>query len=484
MMNRCVPPLVLGVALTGILLLTGCFGGKDGGSSPTPPAATVELAGTLTLPTRLNSNLLAAVQEVRNTDTTTGNAWSKPAVAVNDQVVTAFTLATSTFSGDWEFRLQVPQAADQLYRLDVNVGKVGLKARVREASRSAFAINSRTTAAALLAQASGLEADALLATFPAMVGLVAQRLETAWLADTASVPTTIFDVPEVKNEVASQADFLKTTSGFDPAAMVAYLKTSNDLDSDGVPDLQIVKNIDGTAIRIFTALSASSSLKSDLTSVGEYRDAELLADFAANRTRTDRFHDPAAKNFALGLYFKRSAVADTYLKLFIKRIDLVEGSFRGVVAEYRYVTATATAVATGTKTFLRAGADPEAGAVAASDFLTDGAAAATNLSFLDAARGLGSTSDAVKLVRAYQGKPELAEMTYAEPFVQGDTRFAAHTTAAKDALNMTGPATVGDVFSLYFPATGHYALIKIKTMTATTITVDYKVNAVAGENKF
>jgi hypothetical protein len=483
-MNMRVPTLGLGIVLLGMLLLTGCFGGKDNGSSPPPPVPTVEMVGTLTLPTRLNSHLLAAVQEVRNTDTITGNAWSKPAVAVNDQAVTAFTLATSTVSGDWEFRLQVPQAADQLYRLEVNVGKVGLKAWVRDAARSAFAINSRTTAAALLARASGLEADALLATFPAMVGLVAQRLEAAWLVDPASVPTTIFDLAEVKNEVASQAEFLKNNTGFDPTAMVAYLKTSNDLDSDGIPDLQIVKNIDGTAIRFFTALSASNSLKVGVSSVGDYSDAELLADFAADRTRTDRFHDASAKNFALGLYFKRSAVADTYLKLFIKRIDLVEGSFRGVVAEYRYVTATATAVATGTKTFLRAGADPESGAVAGSDFLTDGAATTTNLSFLDAARGLGSTSDAVKLVRAYQGKPDLTEMTYAEPFVQGDPRFAANTTAARAALNMSGPATVGDVFSICFPATGHYALIKIKAITATTITVDYKVNVVPGENKF
>ncbi len=477
--------ILLGYMLVAVLGMTGCFGKGDGDAPPTAPVPTVDLAGTLTLPAAINSSLMASVNQVSNTDTTTGRAWSAPAVAVNDQAVTTFSLATSTVSAAWEFHLQqVPQAANGWYKIEVNVKKVGLKAWVREADRSAFTIDSRTTAAALLAQSSGLTADVLLATFPAAVGLVARQLEKAWMTDSDLVPGTIFDLASVTAEVASQADFLKNNTGFDPAAMVAYLGLANDLDGDGVTDLQIATNDNLTAIRFYTALSASTSLKSGLASISEYTGDQLLADFAAGNVSQESYFNATKKDFALGCFFKRSVAGDQYVKLFVKRIDLVSGDFRGVVAEYQFVTATSTAVATGTKTFLASGAAPVEGAVLASDFLTDGAPGTGTLSLASLTTGLGSTAGSAHMVRAYDGTPDLATKYFADPYRIGDPLYAANMSAARVALGMTAAPQVGDVFAVFFPVTGHYALIKIKEITAATITVDYKVNRVPGENKF
>lgn len=476
--------ILLGCVLVTVLGMTGCFGGGDGGSSPAAPVPTVDLAGTLTLPAAINSNLMASVNQVSNTDTTTGRAWSAPAVAVNDQAIAAFSLATSTVSAAWEFKLQqVPQAANGWYKIEVNVKKVGLKAWVREADRSAFTIDSRTTAAALLAQSSGLTADALLATFPAAVGVVARQLEKAWMTDSDLVPGTIFDLASVSAEVASQADFLKNNTGFDPAAMVAYLGLANDLDGDGVTDLQIATNDNLTAIRFFTSLSASTSLKSGLASISEYTGDQLLADFTAGNVSQESYFNATKKDFAMGCFFKRSAAGDKYLKVFVKRIDLVSGDFRGVVAEYQYVTATATAVATGTKTFLLVGADAQAGAVKASDFLTDGDPTADLLGFLSVEKGLGSSGGTPRL-RGMGPGTDLATLSYAETYSQGDTWFQADMAAALAKINAVRSPAVGDVFTVFFPKTGCYSVVKITSIGATTMTVDYKINIVPGETFF
>jgi hypothetical protein len=477
--------VLIGVVLVVMLFACGCGGSGGDSAGPSVPVATADLSGTLTVPTTLNSNLLADVNLVQNTDSVVRTARASAVVSVNDQVMPAAPITPAAAVADWDFRIrQVPQSSTGLYKVEVTVGKVGLKAWIKEAQRESFQINSRTTAGALLAKESGQDAAVLLASYSALVGDIARQIEAAYRFDKASMTTDLFSLALIKNEVASQTAFLKDNTGFDPSAMVANLKLQNDLDGDGNIDLQIARTTDGTRVRFFTELSSATSMFDQIGAVGSYADARLLEDFSTGNTSNTRTFDSQSRSFALGLYFKKSARSDIYLKLFVKKIDLVEGSFRGVVAEYQYVTATSTAIATGTKTFTLAAQAPTQGTVAGSDFLTDGPATATTLCFVDSAKGLGSSDSSVRLVRAVDGKPALADLTFAEPYQAGGTNYHPNTTAALGGIFKNRGIQVGDVFSAYFASNRTYALFKVTEITATTVTVDYKVNRSPDEYRF
>lgn len=481
----------LSVGLIALMGIAGCFGGKGGDAGPAVPVATlVNMAGALTVPATINSDLLAKV-EVPYTDSVVQRNWASASVLVNGAAVSGVSITPTTITPKWDFRLsQVVQPANGLYKVEVNVGKVGLKATVTESSREAFTIDSRTTAATLLSAELlkiGISKDpqVLLATFPVFVSDIAKEIENAFrTAEVGSVATNIFSLSSLTREVSSQAVILKDVASLTSSALVANLQLQNDLDGDGTIDLQIVRNTDSTAVRFYTAMSASTSMRDQVAGIGDYTDAALLSDFARDNTSQKRFFSADSQNFALGFFFKKSAAADVYLKLFIRKIDLVDGSFRGVTAEYQYVTATSTALASGTKTFTLASQTPAVGTVAGSDFLNDGQATATTLCFIDAAKGLGSLDGSQRLVRLLDGKPSLGDVTAAEPYLQGGVNYYPNTSAALEAVYKTRTIEVGDVFSAYFPATRNYVLFKIIEITTNTVNVDFKVNGVPGENRF
>jgi len=481
-------PLIVGLAVA--LFTVGCFGGKGGDSGPALPGPTVELAGSLSVPTTMNSDLLAKI-EVPYSESVVRQKWASATVLVNGAVISIVSITPTSITPTWDIRLKsVPQTSNGLYKIEVNVGKLGLKSWIKESKKDSFTIDSRSTAAALLSQKLtelGVDKDTetLLATFPVFVSDIAKQIENAFATTEAgSVTTSIFSLTSVTGEVASQASLLKDVAGFNPTALVADLKLQNDLDGDGETDLQIVRNTDGSAVRFYTSLSASTTLFDGMTAIGDYTDPTMLADFAKDNTSQKRFFNADSKNFALGLFFKRSAAADIYLKLFVRKIDLVDGSFKGVISEYKYVTATSTALASGTKIFTLASETPALGTVAGSDFLTDGIGTATTLCFVDAARGLGSRDGSARLVRLMDGKPALADVSAAEKYLQGGINYFPNTTAALTNVFKDRAMEVGDSYSAYFPITKHYALFKIKAIATNTVTVDYRVNSVSGETRF
>jgi hypothetical protein len=222
---------------------------------------------------------------------------------------------------------------------------------------------------------------------------------------------------------------------------------------------------------------------SNIASLTGYADSTLITDFAAGNTRTDRTFDATGKNFGLGLFLSKSAAGDRYLKLFVRRIDLAEGTFKGVYAEYALVTATGTAIATGTKKLSLVGTAPAA-SVEATNFLTDTIATAGYLVYLSTEKGIGSPDGSTRLIRAVDGKPELANLSSAETYIEGLGNYHIHAQNALKAVNKTRSLEIGDVFSAYFKNTRHYALFKVKAIDAQSVTVDYRVNSAVDEPRF
>lgn len=474
--------IILGLA---IMLSAGCGGGHTNGSSETKPVVYTSLAGTITLPDAINSELLTSIRPAQNTDSEVRKAFSSALVWVNDQPTNTSLIIPSAVTSEWDFRiLNIPQSSTGIYKILVTVGKLSLKGWVTESEKDSFKINALTTAAALLADSTQIGADTLMASFPAMVSKIALHVESAFSANLTEVTTGIFGWPALKTEIASQSDFLKKNKGFDPNALVAYLGYNNDLNGDGLTDFKISQTIDRTGIRFETGISSLTSMATNIEKLGSYSDDRLFADFRTGNTRYDRTFDSSAVNIALGMLFQKGANSDKYLKLLIKQVDLHEGTFSGVIAEYSFASASGTAIATGTRTFLLKGTKEVLGAVEGSDFLTDSVATNGVLVYIDPEKGLGNLDTLTRMVRAVDGQPELNKLSSAETFAETSTGYQTNTANALKAINKSRGLEIGDVFSAYFKKTRHYALFKVKTMDTQTVTVDFIVNRAVDEPRF
>jgi hypothetical protein len=464
----------------------GC-GGGSGGSSPAPtPTPTTDLSGTLVVPATVNSALLTRIVAAQNTDSEVRNAFAVASVWVNDAAVSDRVISPSAVDSNWDFRmLGVPQSVTGTYKIQVLAGKLGLKCWIDAANKDSFVMNSQTTAAALLAEQTGLTAEGLIATFPVQVGRVAKQIETAFNASTTVVTSSVFAHPDVVQEVASQAAILKDISAYDSSVKVAYLGLSNDLDGNGTDDLLISQTVDRTGIRFSTPLSQQTSLQASGSTLSDYPDVQVLQDFSLGNLRTDRTFDGSAANVLLGLYFSKSAGNDKYLKLLIKRVDLKEGTFSGVLAEYGFVTATGTAIATGTKQIAVSSATISSSVIQATDLLSDSATPTANLlAFIDLTKGLGNPDGTTRMIRAVDGQPELANLSSAERYNEYGAGYYVHAQAALAAINKNRGMAVGDVFAVFFPTTRHYALIKIKSVDVAAVAFDFIVNSAPDEPKF
>jgi hypothetical protein len=295
---------------------------------------------------------------------------------------------------------------------------------------------------------------------------------------------TIVQDASVTARLIENKSYLENLGDFEPTARVAFLQKENDLDGDGIVDLKIEQNLDGDRIRFITALSSSTSLLADAQNMGSYSNDRLLQDFQLNLTSKTRTFDASAKNFALGLYMKKSASADIYLKLYIRSIQIEDGSFKGVIAEYDFVETKTTALTSGTKSLVLYGSVGVDGVATATNFLTDGDSSPNMLTYISVADGLGCKTGDIRLVRAIDGQPELSALSYAEKYLEGGGNYHLNTTAALKAIYKDRTIEVGDVFSAYFPKTKNYALFKIKWIGNDRITIDYIVNAAQDEPRF
>ncbi|MFZ2961275.1 MAG: hypothetical protein WA705_30740 [Candidatus Ozemobacteraceae bacterium] len=466
---------VLSVTFLFLPMVNGCGNSSGKDNAATGPAATTSLTGVISLPSNVNTALLTSTRFAQNTDSAVRTAFASATVIVNGSAIADRTILTSAISTDWEFRLRsVPEAANGLYRIEVSVGKLGLKSWVRAARKDAFRMDARTTGAALLADAASRDADDLLATFSALITSIAGEIENGFNTST-SFTGSIFSLASLTAEIARQKTFLQSNPSFDPRAKVAYLGLSNDIDADGKADLFVRTSIDGTRIGFESSLSSYTSMMEDVASLSDYMDVQLVDDFSKNNTVATRTFGVGSTNIALGLFFKRAAGHDTYLKLLLKRVDIFDGSFKGAVAEYAFATASGTAVSSGTKIFARMGSQPDAGTVGASDFLHDSTATDALLVYLDPDRGLGCFDGQTPMVRSIVGQPELKNVGVAEPYDIG-TYFVNSAKALQKIMKNRAPRA-GDVFSAYFPATRHYAIFKVKEVTDMRLTVDYIVNS-------
>ncbi|HQB82288.1 MAG TPA: hypothetical protein PLR50_02230, partial [Candidatus Rifleibacterium sp.] len=284
--------------------------------------------------------------------------------------------------------------------------------------------------------------------------------------------------------LATYSAHITALGDFNSNGKLVYLQPKNDLDGDGVIDLQIVQVGGGQRLRFYTALANATSLLENTADLAAYNDTKLLQDFAGSQTSENNTFAATDKDFSLGLFIKRSAAGDQYLKLLVRRIDLdAEGVFRGVAAESSYITTATTAIKTGSKIFMLTGGSAVEGAVLASDFTTDGIPTENNLSYISVQSGIGSYNGNQMLVASVDGQPELSKLSSAPKFLTGGGYFA-NTAAALNDLSTGRTLQVGDVFSAYFPVSKNYALFKIKQIDANSITVDYKVNSTPNEPRF
>jgi len=470
--------LVLAVSL----LLTGCFGDDSKGSTGTIlPASYVNLSGSVTLPATMESTLLASVKN--NTDSEVRSAFAAATVFVNGNQIASFTLNSSTGTS-WPLQIyNVAQAANGQYNVHVVAGQIALKSNISDSEKGNFVVNIETTAAAMLAEAMNKSQSQMLASYPAIVSGLKADLTAALLKTKTELGANLLVSNLVKQALATHSAYITALGDFNSNGKLVYLQPKNDLDGDGVTDLQIVQVGGGQRVRFYTALATATSLLENTANLDVYTDAKLLQDFAGSLTSENNTFAATDKDFSLGLFFKRSAAADQYVKLLVRRIDLnAEGVFSGVVAEYSYIAAATTAITTGSKIFMLTGGSPVEGGVMASDFLTDGIPTENNLSFVSVQSGLGSSNGSQMLVAYLDGKPELSALSSAPKNSTG--MYFANTGAALTDLSTGRTLQVGDVFSAYFPVSKHYALFKIKQIDASSITVDYKVNSTPNEPRF
>ncbi|MDN5278944.1 MAG: hypothetical protein PWR01_2909 [Clostridiales bacterium] len=467
--------------LTFALFSAGCGGSGDSSTGPAVPTEFVTLNGVLRAPDKIESSLIPSL--LQNTDSQVRTAFQSAQVFVNGAPNGLYSLAPLSSNPDWQFRIpNVGKSADGNYRVEVVVGKLNLKSLVKSSEMSDFRINLETTAALMLADTTGISVDNLLASYPSFVTNVENSLVEAFRLEAAKLSGMTTQAASVTATLQAQKQFFTELGEIDTTAKLAYLQKENDIDGDGIVDLKIESNLDGTRIRFLTTLSSYTSLLGEIAGINSYSDERLLQDFKENLVSDNRTFGSTAANFALGLYLKKSAEADVYLKLFVRRIDIEDGSFKGVVAEYEFVNSETTALVSGSKTFLLSGASASEGAVAASNFITDTEPGPYVISFLNLTDGLGSNE--TRLVRAIVGQPELAKIPAAEPYLEGGGNYHLNTTAALKAVYLERGIEVGDVFSAYFPSTKNYAVFKIKWIGSDKLTVDYIVNAAENEPRF
>jgi hypothetical protein len=466
------------------LFLTGC--GSSGGSSnpvSTIPVEYVALNGTLKAPDSIESTLVASL--LQNTDSQVRNAFASATVYVNGTPVTA-TLNALNSNPQWPLRLtNVPKSANGKYRIEVVAGRINLKSWITDSEKDSFKIDLQTTAAAMLSDKSGIEQNILLATYTSFVSGIQSSLESACLKSALNLTGSIVTDASVTQIITLNKGYIDQATGFTPEAKLAFLNKENDLDGDGNIDLKIEQNIDGDRIRFYTVLSSATSLLAGIDNMSGYTNERLLQDFKGSLTTTTRTFDKNGSKFALGLYFKKSASSDQYLKLFVRKINLEGGSFKGVIAEYDFVQAATSAISTGTKTLMIAGTPAAEGTVVATNFLSDSTEASPYMfSFISTEKGIGCNSGDIRMVRAIDGKPELANLSYAETYLDGGGNYYLNTTDALKAVYKERTVEVGDVFSAYFPRTKNYAIFKIKWIGNDRITLDYTVNSAENEPRF
>ncbi len=477
-------PIFLAIALmAAFFCCTGCGGGSSNPAGPAAPVETVELKGSLAFPNTVNSGLLPAVTLIPGSNLEVRNAIASAAFSVNGIPISS--PQVTYVAPTWDISLQgVQKITTGSYKVLLTMGKIRFQSWVKSSGIGSFTIDSQTTAAALLADKSGMDANELLASFPALVGKVKTRFQSAILQDLAQVPGLVENSEVMEAELASQTKILKENTNFDPTAMVAYLGLTNDLDGDGEIDLRILQNISGDRVRFLTTLSSQTSMLDPIPCLASYPDAQLLSDFRNGAVSTTRTFSNTAEQVALGLFFKKSAAADIYLKLFIKRIDIVEGSFKGVLVEYRFVEAPSTALATGTKVLTLRGILPAEGTASCTDFIIDGGTQSDDLCFLGSIPGLGSSNQNTRILRGIDGKPALKDLSYAETYQTNGANHFTSTALALAAMHKERGIEAGDVFSVYFPSSRHYGLIKITAVSTSTVTMDYVINSAIDEPRF
>lgn len=485
--NYSVLALLLVVFAT--IFMGGC-GSSGSSSGPAVPVSYTTLSGTLRAPALIDPTLLASKKEnLQNTDSQVRTAFNdKITVYVNGAVMPSYKIETFELRSDWPFRINnVPENANGQYRIEVTVGRINLKSMVTAGEKDDFAINLRTTAATLLADATLIPVSELLKTYPSFVYSIENELASSSRHDLANLSGTIVQDPNVVKEITSHNNTFKKMPDVNPDSKVAYLGEKNDLDGDGVDDLMIEQTEDGLRVRFYTKLSDQTSMKTKIASISMYTDQQLLADFAADPSQgllnNGRTFDSGATELALGLYFKRSAAADLYLKLYVRSIDITNGKLNGILVEYDFVEAETTAISTGSVTIMIDGATVVDGTVAATDFLNNTTPGTGTLSFISQDKGLGCLVGNNRILSCEKGKPVLEEINAATAYGDGSNFDLDATTALKQA-DYDRTLEVGDVFSAYFPITSHYAVFKVKRIADDSVTVDYVVNAAANERRF
>ncbi len=463
-----------------VILLTGCFGSDSKGNGPNVPASYVTLKGAVVAPDQVESSLLASV--LNNTDNGSRDAFKKAAVYVNGNPAASYTI-DSAIGTSWPLRIyNVPEQSTRKYNIQIIAGKITLKSNIYISENENFTVNMETTAAALLAEAFNKDQQQILASYPAVVNSLKGDLINAALKTATELGSNLVTVGKDAIDKTYKT-YINAINNVNSNAKIAYLQKENDLDGDGAVDLQIVQIAGGQRVRFFTALATATSLLENTPDIGSYTDAKLLQDFAGQITSENNTFSAADKDFSLGLFFKRSAAADQYVKVLVRRIDLdIEGKFSGVVAEYGFISTDTTAITKGSKILQLQNGVPVEGAVQATDFVKDGFATDNNLTYISAALGIGCLSGNQMLVALIDGQPELDKLSTARKFSSGE--YVANTTNALKELGAGRTLAIGDVFSAYFPTTKNYAIFKIKAIDSSTVTLDYKVNSTPNEPRF
>ncbi|MBF0406509.1 MAG: hypothetical protein HQM10_04095 [Candidatus Riflebacteria bacterium] len=469
---------ILLVCIIYAFFTSGCEDkGKSSVSSTAVPPVEINLNGYIIVPGLINDKLLANISGARSTDSTVRDSFSRGTVYVNGEAVSNSEIVTSVYP--WEIRMRnVPQNEAGLYRVEFSSGKVGLKAMVRETQKDSFYMDTRSTAAFLLSDAAGIRADEIIATFPSVLTPVAKSIEDLFNTENSGFEN-IFQLPTLQDEIERQRRFLDQNRAVNTKNKVSFLSYENDLDGDGTNDFFVKPTTDGTRMRFECALSNHSSMMDQISSIDEYTDSHLLKDFEENNLIATRTFGIETSNFALGFFFKKSLKSDLYLKLFVKNIESAEGSFKGINIEYSFITATGTALASGSKTFLRLGSDLATGTIASTDFINDNSMSDQTLVYLDRSLGLGSSDGKTAMIMALPGKPDLLDIESA----LDHTRYPyfSSMTRATQEITRQRQFEMGDVFLIHFPKTDHYAKIKVTSVNEWAITVDYVVNTAKGE---
>ncbi|MBF0542817.1 MAG: hypothetical protein HQM08_00170 [Candidatus Riflebacteria bacterium] len=440
----------------------------------------INLDGYIAIPQNVNEKLLARVLGAQSTDSMVKDSFSRAKILVNGNEVSGSEVITSAYP--WEVQLHgVPESGNQVYRVEISSGKVGLKAVVEDKDKGSFYMDVRTTAAFLLADVSNIAARDIISTFTSAITPVANKIEELFKsADTGF--ENIFQLPLLQDEIERQRQFLAQNRTVNTKNKISYLTLENDLDGDGVNDFFVRPTTDGTRIRFECPLSTYSSMLDNIASLEGYSDAQLLQDFNSNNLLATRTFAVNSSNFALGYFFKRSIKSDLYLKIFVRRIDSSEGTLKGILSEYSFVTATGTSLVKGSKTFSLLGSAAASGTVISSDFLSDGSETDQKLVYLNRNLGLGSSDGKSLMLLAFSGKPALSGIES----VPDHNRYPYFPTMQRAMLEISQERKfeVGDTFAAFFPKTGHYAIFSITAVNELTISVDYMANSSPGELQF